>query len=1071
MREIISLDKKPTVIDNEVIYEYQHKEYNTLILYPNLEKYERISGFCYEVSKDLGLNFTVYIDNFSFYNKSILERYLKKKSQNVEFKYDKSTIVIYGGEKTQSYPLHSSKIVIMNSSQKIDNYTRFNWSDIKTSIYVHDDFLSIFKDKFRYFIQPKNLFKYDNLLHLVMIVKNAGDIIRKIIKVNIPFIDRWTILDTGSTDNTIQIIKEELNDKVKGELFEEPFINFRESRNRAIDLCGETCTYQIMLDDTYELRGDVRDFLTQVRTDQFADSFSLYIQSNDVQYTSNRIIKTQRKLRYKFRIHEVITDENNKNIIVPIQKAFIFDHRSDYMEQRTKNRKLYDLKLLQESVEEEPEQPRHLYYMAQTYQCLENREMAFKYFLRRFYHSEQGFLQEKIDAGFEAARLANFNLNKPWDFCKNLYDQVYELDKTRPDCIYFIGAHYLITEKNETKALEYFRKAFEIGFPLHAQYSLKPTLSFYFLPKLLTPLCLTNDYNDWILGFKACELFFQNPTPQTTETPDISRTMAKWYNIYKQLLTLNTSVKCVVPAKPILCFVADGNWNPWTGRDIESKGMGGSETHVIEMARHIQKLNVFDVYVFCKCSKEEVFEGVQYLDISKYGQFISEVKIHSAIISRYTEYIPLTYKSKTEHVYLFLHDLANPFDIIIRDCKLKKIFCLTEWHKQQFDSLFVNLTDLSTILYYGIDTLKFSQNDDKISNRFIYSSFPNRGLLPLLEMWNSIVDKIPNATLDIFSDVNHSWTNQHFPNECKKIRNLLDSLKNKGIRYHGWVDKQTLASAWKKADIWLYPCIFQETFCLTALEAAMTKTLVVTTNLAALNQTVADRGILIPGDPMKDSWKKQALNTLLNLSLEKKSELIQKNYDWASKLSWKNQAKLFFNRHISENFFEYSGKINWTTNTFLLGTANYMTRIILGDHFKKSFVHVLEINPFSGTSIIQILSMFKNSKGTVCGNVLDAFHRNIELANISPEIFKNTDSVIFNFYRDQNFFDIISFFYDGDKSEFQNYSFLQQSWSVLNDKGLLIIHDTPEKIIRDMNFSNSLELFSNSCQTFFKKKQ
>jgi hypothetical protein len=37
-------------------------------------------------------------------------------------------------------------------------------------------------------------------------VKNGGDTFEKVLTENLPYIDKWTILDTGSTDNTIDII-------------------------------------------------------------------------------------------------------------------------------------------------------------------------------------------------------------------------------------------------------------------------------------------------------------------------------------------------------------------------------------------------------------------------------------------------------------------------------------------------------------------------------------------------------------------------------------------------------------------------------------------------------------------------------------------------------------------------------------------------------------------------------------------------------------------------------------------------------------------------------------------------
>ena len=94
-----------------------------------------------------------------------------------------------------------------------------------------------------------------------MIVKNAGDKFEEVLTRNLPIIDRWTILDTGSTDNTIDIIKKVLVGKKKGELFQEPFVDFGTSRNRCLKLAGSSCKYKLMLDDTYMIEGELREFL------------------------------------------------------------------------------------------------------------------------------------------------------------------------------------------------------------------------------------------------------------------------------------------------------------------------------------------------------------------------------------------------------------------------------------------------------------------------------------------------------------------------------------------------------------------------------------------------------------------------------------------------------------------------------------------------------------------------------------------------------------------------------------------------------------------------------------------
>jgi tetratricopeptide (TPR) repeat protein len=184
------------------------------------------------------------------------------------------------------------------------------------------------------------------------------------------------------------------------------------------------------------------------------------------------------------------------NIVIPDSVCKIIDEESEYMSGRTKERKLLDIKLLNEMLEEDPDNPRHLHYLATTYKCLEDWEKTAEYYRRRIDFPNQGFIQEKVDACFELARLYNFTLNRPWSECEALYKQSFDLEPTRPDAFYFIGIHYLNVENDKKTAFEYFKRAIMIGYPIHTQYSLKPTLFYHFLPKFLVPLCY--DFNEYL---------------------------------------------------------------------------------------------------------------------------------------------------------------------------------------------------------------------------------------------------------------------------------------------------------------------------------------------------------------------------------------------------------------------------------------------------------------------------------------------------------------------------------------------------------------------------------------------
>uniref|UniRef100_A0A6C0I7Z9 Methyltransferase FkbM domain-containing protein n=1 Tax=viral metagenome TaxID=1070528 RepID=A0A6C0I7Z9_9ZZZZ len=954
--KVVTLDKKEYIVSFDEYKQIPHNEYNNLNIIDKLGKHERLVSLINEISNIfkpdsnksavcLGLthggyipinisekynNVHIYnndknkikyihnnIDNFSIYYRNVyniikINKELNNKQDNLVI-YCKDTDDTSADEMDEIYNkintlLKYDPIMVLPSiyyeKYIFNDVTCYNLSKSNYCVLVPYIFSKSFRKHFYYYIKDDllkdetNVFNeildYDNLIHLTMIVKNAGEKFEEVLTKNLPIIDRWTILDTGSTDNTIDIIKKVLVGKKKGELYQEPFIDFGASRNRCLELAGNDCKYKLMLDDTYVIEGGLRDFLEVTRGDQFADSFSLYITSDDVQYCSNRITKTTSNLKYIYKIHEVIQMENNVNVCVPIEKSRIFDVRADYMEKRTMDRKDYDLKLLFEMVEELPNDPRHLYYIGQTYNLLKKHELAFEFFMKRVEHPIEGNIQEKLDACFEAARLANFFLNRPWEECEKIYWRVFEMDKTRPEAMYFIGIHHYL-ENNKYEAYKFMKSAFEIGYPVHCQYSLKPTLSFHFVPKFLSELSYL--YNDYETGEKCCKLFLENKVMGD----DYYDIMKSWYDIFVILNKYNARNMLQPPkrpVKPFFCFLADGGFNKWSGSTILKQGVGGSETYIIELARYIQKSGKYNVVVFCNCENNEVFEGVEYKHILEYFDFVREISVEHCIISRYSEYLPFTLKSHVKNAYFVAHDLTPTGLVFPLEEKLKKVFCLSEWHVEHFISIIPQLKHITEPFYYGIDKELFdNHNTRKQPYKFIYSSFPHRGLLALLQMWPRIIKKYSSASLYIHCDIENEWVNENATDHMKLLKEVFYNMIKESrynIYYMGWTSKEKLAQSWKSADVWLYPCIFRETFCLTALEAAISKTLVVTNDLAALKNTVADRGLVIPmeGQLISERWYNECLEKMFDVldNREKHECYVNKNYEWAKNMTWENRA-------------------------------------------------------------------------------------------------------------------------------------------------------------------------------------
>lgn len=751
----------------------------------------------------------------------------------------------------------------------------------KYFIHVHDDSLSRFKQKFGPFLENDQL-KYDNLINICIMVKNAGEDFRHMLTKNLPYMDRYTILDTGSTDNTVSIIKEVLANK-RGELYEEPFINFRDSRNRLLDLAGNHCHFNIMLDDSYILQGKVREFLDIVRGDDTATSFSIVIEDLDTMYTSNRVTKPPLGLRYVNLIHEIIQSENNSlNVAIPYDWGYIKDVSSEYMNNRTQERKQQDIDTLISMHKEDPTNPRTCYYIADSYLCIKDWSNALEWFIKRV-NMDNGYSSEKQDSLYYISVIKDIYLHHPWEECHEWYMKCYEENPKRSESLYFIGKHYLQQQMKNT-AYMYIKKAYEIGIP-EIQMSVRKHLYNFHIPKDLVQLAY--EFGDYTLAESA--------TRKALEWKD-DNLLKKWLHILYHINQSNLiSDKKRIETTKLIAFVSPGGWSDWDGETLRTHGLGGSENFTIRYAEQLSKMG-YKVAVFCKCKVEKKYEGVAYFPLEIYPKFVGSYVIDVAIINRYPEYIPVSCLNGVKS-YFVMHDIAKEGDLIPLPSNLAGVLCISEWHKKQMLNYYEECRSRSEVISYGLDITQYPE-PKREQYMFIYPNFPNRGLLQLLLMWPLILQKYPTATLHTFCDTSNIWCQQYWAQEMSKIDHLLVVYKNSVIN-HGWVNGETLREYWAKAHVWFYPCTFEETCCLTAWEAAASKTLVVTNNLAALAESVGNRGVVVKGDARNQVWQSEILKIMFEVIDNKAEyEYTNRNYEWVKTKSFPNVVGDFCSRFI-----------------------------------------------------------------------------------------------------------------------------------------------------------------------------
>lgn len=767
---------------------------------------------------------------------------------------------------------------------------------------------------------------YDNLVHILIMVKNGGEDFRIMLESNLKYADHITILDTGSTDNTLDIIDTiwKSNNRPSITVYQEPFINFKESRNRLLDLTDATWdkvkedlvydepfipvwnsehkkltipteeyAFKIFLDDTYCLQGDLRGFLSEARSDDIADSFSLFINEVDMTYSSNRITKPQRKLRYKYRIHEII--EDNTNILIPRDKTSIKDINSNYMAERTQNRKKQDLEWLFEELEESPDDPRSLYYIAETYLCMEDWNNAYMYYDLRSRSKNHGYHEERYDAFYKRAVMADLHLKMMWENCQQLYLEAYEVDPSRPESLFMIGSHYLTADNHHT-AYMFLKSANELASTIsqnQSKYNMNVKMDqyHYHLPKMILPLCYK--FKDYKLGESISRRMKEY-------NPDVFLA-TNWLSIFH---LFNCNREFTTMAKKRFCdndlvvFIAPGGWEKWDGDTLRTKGLGGSETCIIRFAEEIAKTRT--MIVFCECSEVKVVNKVQYVPISKsLLRFISEFHIDICFVHRYTEYIPVMIENQVS-TYAVLHDLLRDEEVFVNNEYFKGILCLSEYHANYVREYYPSLDNKISVFSYGIDLEDYqttTQEDNVIPYSFIYPSFPNRGLYWLLKLFPRITERYPNATLNVFCRFDLDYIRKQGEQEMIEIQKMIEEQSN--VINHGWVSYDTLRKYWKRSHIWLYPCKFPETCCRVAMEAAASRTLAISNDLAALVETIGDHGITIPTQLDMNIWLEMAYKKLVEiLEMNQDNLYLERNYNWVKTKSYSSVVSDFSKRFI-----------------------------------------------------------------------------------------------------------------------------------------------------------------------------
>jgi glycosyltransferase involved in cell wall biosynthesis len=188
---------------------------------------------------------------------------------------------------------------------------------------------------------------------------------------------------------------------------------------------------------------------------------------------------------------------------------------------------------------------------------------------------------------------------------------------------------------------------------------------------------------------------------------------------------------------------------------------------------------------------------------------------------------------------------------------MDKIVTISPFHSNYFEKTYGIKNSIHIDL--PIRTQDFEDKEvEKVPFRLIFTSVPDRGLDLLHPMWKEIKMNFPEASLVITSDY-RLWGADSPLNE----RHRLMWLKEIDVHFSGAILREQLIQEQLKAQLLIYPNIYDELFCVAVAEAQVAGVYPVTSTIGALATT--NMGTLVAGNPRDGKFRKGFLTNVCSL--------------------------------------------------------------------------------------------------------------------------------------------------------------------------------------------------------------
>jgi hypothetical protein len=774
---------------------------------------------------------------------------------------------------------------------------------------------------------------------LNMIVKDESHIIEKTLenlcsKIKFSY---WVICDTGSTDNTAEIITAFFKKQnIPGELHSHKWVDFAFNRTIALNQAYNKTDLLLVFDADDALCGKI-NIPKQVLHDEYHLKFG---SAEGTNYTRVLLINNRKIFKYLSVLHEFIScTEPNATSTVIDGDYYVISGRSG---NRNKDPEKYlkDARILEAAYAvalkaDDALYLRYAFYCANSYKDYGKFDDAIKWYKITLSHENQ-WVQEKYISCLYIYNCYN-SLNQPEQGFFYLVKAL-NYDKERVECIYPLLVHYccenahniaynyyltikdtyektvltsildqklfitldknyfflpyymiLIADKIEVQDFECVVKMFEIIFikkykmfeewyVKNVLYNLQFFIKHVKADNMIDFIKSANSYIHFLYenGVNLYNFDFLSNDVYSSAGIEVDHIILK--EVSKKYGSFSES-ECK-HSKNILFYTGFSDI-AWNYSYMLNNALGGSEKAVAYLTKCFPQ--DYNIFVGGTVSNEQV-DNVTYVSLNELTNLVKTTPFHTVIVSRYIAFYEMFKECSFYQSYIWAHDtLLLPYGCNLSDVQIltkwnahiNGCICLTEWHRNLFLEKYPSLQNKIQLINNGIDIVNFNTTNIKIKNRFIYSSRPDRGLNILLDLWPKIIEQMPDASLIISSYGD-------FPSNLKAIIDDYDS-----IVYIGNLNAEKLYKEMSISEYWLYPTHWPETSCITALEMLMSEVICIYYPVAGLVNTMQTYGIKVE--------KGNEIDTIIRLTDDLKKQMRENGKKYAESCSWKNRTVLWIN--------------------------------------------------------------------------------------------------------------------------------------------------------------------------------